>query len=205
MQPKLISTILGSFRKSENAPAPSPRSEAPSTVRLTTEEAANLTLIREEEKLARDTYLALFNKWGNIVFSKIASSEQAHMDAILGLLQHYGLPDPAAGNAPGKFTNPKLQALYSDLTARGLQSELEALKVGGLIEETDIRDLKTSIANTSRPDILKVYENLFCGSRNHLRAFSRTIGPLISQPYTAMVLTQAEVDAIVNTPMERCS
>jgi len=126
------------------------------------------------------------------------------MDAMLSLLSKYHLPDPATGNQIGEFTNPSLQTLYLNLNALGMQSEIEALKVGGVIEETDIRDLKVSIANTTHPDIAKVYENLFCGSRNHLRAFASTIGAMTGQAYTALVLTQAEVDTILSSPRERC-
>lgn len=174
------------------------------TVAVTTQEAADLSYMREEEKVARDTYLVFFDQWGTTIFSNIASAEQTHMDAILGLLTKYGLPDPAAGNPIGEFTEPKLQTLYSNLVAMGMQSQLEALRVGGVIEETDIRDIKTAIANTTHADIATVYGNLMCGSRNHLRAFAGAITAATGQAYTALVLTQAEVDTILNSPTEHC-
>ena len=58
---------------------------------LSDAEAATLTFMREEEKLARDVYLALYDLWSNPVFSMIASSEQKHMDAIKRQLDAYGL------------------------------------------------------------------------------------------------------------------
>jgi hypothetical protein len=36
--------------------------------------------MREEEKLARDVYIALYEKWGLRTFLNIAESEQQHMD-----------------------------------------------------------------------------------------------------------------------------
>ena len=52
---------------------------------LTPEEKAGLLFMRKEEKLARDVYLVLFDKWGLMVFENIAQSEQRHMDAVLYL------------------------------------------------------------------------------------------------------------------------
>ena len=53
---------------------------------LTIEEREGLLYMLEEEKLARDVYLALYDLWGAPVFQNIAGSEQAHMDSILMLL-----------------------------------------------------------------------------------------------------------------------
>ncbi len=65
------------------------------------------------------------------------------------LLVRYGIPDPAAGNAQGEFTNPDLQDLYDQLIQQGSVSKVEALKVGVFIEETDIDDLNAAIATTT--------------------------------------------------------
>ena len=129
--------------------------------------------MREEEKLARDVYVTLYAKWGLRMFNNISSAEQRHTNAIVTLLNRYGIVDPAAGNAVGVFTNPDLQALYDKLIAQGSTSSAEALKVGVFVEQTDIQDLKTHIAETTKADILQVYNNLLRGSQNHLRAFSR--------------------------------
>ena len=50
--------------------------------------------MREEEKLARDVYAALYTKWNIGIFSNIGESEQTHMDAILQLLNKYNLSRP---------------------------------------------------------------------------------------------------------------
>lgn len=49
---------------------------------LTDDEVYWLTYMREEEKLARDVYLSLYDTWGIPSFSKISASEQTHMAAI---------------------------------------------------------------------------------------------------------------------------
>ena len=140
---------------------------------LTPMESASLQYMREEEKLAHDAYVTLYAKWGLRMFNNISRAEQRHTDAIVTLLDRYGVSDPAAANAVGVFTNPDLQALYDKLIAQGSTSSAEALKVGVLIEQTDIQDLKTHIAETTKADVLQVYNNLLHGSQNHLRAFSR--------------------------------
>lgn len=176
---------------------------------LSADEQADLLFMREEEKLARDTYLTFYVLYESSgldlsVFSNIASSEQSHMDAILRLLKKYKLPDPAAGNEIGEFTDEELQDLYDFLIAAGKESPLAALKVGGLIEETDMEDIKAAIERSGKADIDAVYESLLCGSRNHLRSFARNIEALTQDPYVAQLLEQEEVDEILESPMEKC-
>jgi len=85
----------------------------------------------------------------------------------------------------------------------GRPNLIEALKVGALIEETDINDINEKKEVTDEADILNVYDSLLCGSRNHLRAFN---GNLLAQgvTYVPQVITQAEWDAIANAPAETC-
>lgn len=181
-----------------------PMSMSASTATLTDEEAADLVFMREEEKLARDLYITFDEAWGGTTFAKIATSEQRHMTAILRKLVKYQLPDPAAGNAIGEFTDDDLQALYTELRDEGLASELAALQVGGFVEEIDMVDNADAAATATLADLDRVYDALTCGSRNHLRAFAARIVALTGQPYEAQYLTQAEVDAILAEPYEQC-
>lgn len=61
---------------------------------ISSAESTSLVFMREEEKLARDVYITMINKWGSKIFSNISTSEQTHMDAILMLLNKYNIPDP---------------------------------------------------------------------------------------------------------------
>jgi len=143
------------------------------TVLLSPKEEAGLLQMREEEKLAHDIYYEMYGIYNKPIFNTIVASELRHMDAIKTLLDRYGLPDPAAGNGVGKFTDPVMQDLYNNLYNRGMVSLEEALKIGVEIEKTDIFDLEDllSDAETTRRDIRRVYENLLDGSYNHLEAF----------------------------------
>jgi len=169
-----------------------------------TQEDSDLQYIREEEKVARDSYITFNDLWGLAVFANIMDSEQRHMNAVLALLEKYGLPDPAAGKGVGVFTNPALQKLYDTLTALGSGNASSALQVGGLIEETDIQDITAAIGRARHEDIVKTYETLMCGSRNHLRSFAELVAKSAGQPYKAQVLPQDQVNKIIASPMEQC-
>jgi hypothetical protein len=134
-------------------------------------EAEGILFMREEEKLARDVYLTLYDRWQMQVFSNIADSESTHMEAAKGLIDRYGLSDPVEGKGIGEFANEELQALYDQLVEQGSLSLVDALQVGATIEEIDILDLEERVAQTDNLDIQLVYDNLMRGSRNHLRAF----------------------------------
>lgn len=175
----------------ENAPSETAEVSSRSPT-LDEKEIAGLKFMREEEKLAHDVYVAMYAKWRRNVFSNIAASETQHTNAVLGQLKMYGIADPAAGRAPGEFEDEYLQALYNRLVAMGNVSLEEAIKVGCLIEETDIQDIRNKMAETDEPSILKVYQNLICGSYNHLQAFDRQL----KTQYTAQVIPQSLYDAI---------
>lgn len=169
---------------------------------VSSSEAAQLAFFREEEKLARDVYRALFAAWGDRAFANIAGAEQRHMDEVKLLLDRYGLADPAATTAPGDFKDARLAALYVELVAKGKASLVEALKVGATIEDLDLADVDKALAASDNRDVDAVMQNLAKGSRNHLRAFSRRLAAL-GASYTAQYLTADEVAKIVAAPQER--
>ena len=175
-----------------------------STATLSADEIAGLMFMREEEKLAHDVYVALYEKWGHNVFNQISQSEATHTEVIRELIEAHDLEDPAEDNPAGVFENDDLQALYDKLVAMGQPSLIDALKVGCLIEEKDIKDINDKKALViDEPDIVTVYDNLLCGSRNHLRAFNDTLIGLGVQ-YVPTVISQEEWNAIANAVSETC-
>lgn len=175
---------------------------------LTAAETDTLLFVREEEKMARDVYLTLYNQWGQRVFQNIATnSEQQHMDTMKLLVDTLGLVDPVLSDAVGDFTNTTIDGLYDQLVARGSASYAEALATGAFIEEFDINDLQEAIDEamdgTNQLPVIQAYTNLMCGSRNHLRSFVNLL-ELTGVDYKAQVMPQAEVDLILTTPMEQC-
>ncbi len=164
---------------------------------LSDAEAAGLLYMLEEEKLAHDVYVTLNGLWSLTTFQNIAASEQTHENAIQALLDRYALTSPASSVA-GVFTNPDLQALYDQLTLRGSQSLAEALKVGGAIEEIDIRDLQTRLAETDNADIQQVYNNLLNGSYHHLQAFASALSMQTGETYQPQYLSAEAYQAIAS-------
>ncbi len=170
---------------------------------LSDSEVVSLQFMREEEKLARDVYLVLYETWEQTVFQNIAGSEQRHMDAMKLLLDKYELDDPVVSDSVGSFTNPLFVTLFDTLTTQGKTSLEAALKVGALIEEIDIRDLQVALDSTvDNQDIIYVYNNLMRGSRNHLRSFVKNLQNL-GVTYEPQVLDEETYLAIINSPMER--
>lgn len=149
---------------------PGPGLIAP-TAPLTDAETKTLVFVREEEKLARDVYNKLYEKWGLSVFANVGASEEQHFEAAGYMLERYQVPDPAAGKPAGVYTDERLNALYSELVERGMKSLKDALAVGILIEKTDISDLEAAIQATTKADLKRFYTNLMNASYNHQEAF----------------------------------
>lgn len=201
----LFGLVLGGAAAYMGTPGPNPAVEetaqnsyADYYAPLSDDETSGLLYMVEEEKLARDVYLTLYNETGLVVFDMIAESEGRHMDAVLSLIEKYNLTAPDTLDEVGVFENPELQALYDQLVEQGSQSIVDALQVGALIEETDIKDLEDWIAKTDNEDIKAVYGNLMAGSENHLRAFVRNLEAQ-GVSYTAQVLPQEQVDEILSS------
>lgn len=172
------------------------------TGELNPDEIDGILLMREEEKLARDVYQELGEHFAVQAFTNIAKSEQRHMDAMAKLISDYQLTDPITDNTRGVFTNPELAKLYSELTTQGQASEEAALKVGALIEELDIYDLHRLGEATTNQNILRVYDELTRGSRNHLRSFTRLLAEQ-KATYTLTYLSPDEYTLIIASDTER--
>jgi len=165
-------------------------------------EKEGLLFTREEEKLARDVYVAMAAKWGHRVFTNIAAAEQRHMDAVLFLLERYELADPAEGKAPGAFENEQLGALYVSLVERGTASLVDAFAVGATIEDLDLADVGELLEDADNVDVDTLTQNLAKGSRNHLRSFVALLGAA-GATYAPVYLDAATYEEIVTTPAER--
>jgi len=163
-------------------------------------EIDSIIWMREEEKLAKDVYTTLGKVWGLNIFTNISTAEQSHTDSVKTLIDRYGLIDPITDETIGVFQNETFSKLYQELVKQGSISLVEALKVGALIEELDIKDLQERTTTTS--DIDLVFQNLERGSRNHLRAFTRQLS-LQGETYVPIYISQSEFDEITTSEIER--
>lgn len=200
--------------------------------KLSVGEEAHLIFMRSEEKLARDVYLTLAGMYpGMPVFETIATlAEQTHTDAMRDMLLKFNVDDPEpatlSGTLPppeqiGVFENPDFSSYFSGKFLYLVESSgtmLDALYVGALIEELDMKDINycnmviyevfgfpipppvyCGLTVTGVRALEKTLNNLLEGSENHLCAFVSQIGPMI-QPdcYSAQYLTREEVLGIIS-------
>lgn len=169
---------------------------------LGSREQTDLVFMREEEKLARDVYLSLYERWELRVFRQIAAAESRHMAWVEALMDRYGLEDPVGENGLGVFINPDLQSLYARLASTGAESVESALLVGAAIEDLDLDDLRRALERSNNEDLHLLYQNLMKGSRNHLRAFTRVL-ERYGVTFEPVRLTVEEYLEIVQSPQER--
>lgn len=142
---------------------------------LTQEQKDALQYMAEEEKLAHDVYTQLAAKYPQAtVFSRIADSEQQHLDSVRSLLTRYDLADPTAGKAIGQFASADISALYADLMGSAT-SVTAAYQVGVTIEKDDLAELDKADDGVTAPDVTLVYSNLTKASERHLAAFERQL------------------------------
>jgi len=161
-------------------------------------EKAGILLMREEEKLARDIYQALDEKWDQVPFSHISEAEIYHMSQMKLLIDKFQLSDPVSknGDKRGVFVNTRLKNLHDELLIAGNTSLEAAFRAGAKVEEVDIRDLKAEKAKSGNADIISTYTFLIHASENHLRAFVKNLKRM-GITYTPVALSRDEYDAIM--------
>lgn len=145
---------------------------------LNEEQKDELFFIYQEEKVARDAYITLGEMYPHEnTFASIQKAEQRHIDSARGLCETYGVDISGVDEGSvGNFVIDVLQELYNTVIEEGSNGLLNALKMGELIEVTDIKDLDHAINDLAMPDdVVRVYENLREGSYNHLEAFQQAI------------------------------
>jgi hypothetical protein len=162
--------------------------------KLSQELTDTLAYMGNEERLAYDVYNALYEQYGTEQFTKIATNgEYQHITAVQELIQKYKLSDdvnftnidlPALGYVntniedmeAGTYDIAAIQKLYDDLVAQGSTSEIDALKVGCIIEVVDVNDLNRDIVlaeSEGATDIVTVFNFLRDGSYNHYWSFDK--------------------------------
>ena len=190
-----LGTVFTALPSAAEARGPA-RNNQTQTSAFTAEDAQTLTWMREEEKLARDVYINLYQQWNKAIFDNIAASEQRHIDAIASLMVRFDVPDPSLPGV-GEFSNPEIQSMYDDLLEQGSLSLTEAFWVGATIEDVDIYDLQIAIENTEVGTLKTTYGNLLEGSKNHLRAFVRQLEG-VGVTYEPQFIDPVLYDAIIN-------
>ena len=166
-----------------------------STSEISTELKNTLSYMGNEERLAYDIYLRLYQEYPITQFYNIAmNSETKHIQEVQKLVNTYvdsydeftntdlnelAYKDTSVSNMEsGVYDIQKIQELYDNLIALGLQSELDALKVGCMVEVVDINDLLEYIELAEKENATEVvssFELLRDGSYKHYWAFDSAL------------------------------
>lgn len=157
---------------------------------LTLEQKSTLAYMWDEERLARDIYLALNEVTPSQTLYNIATkAESKHAESVEDMIKRYNLnllnpTDFSGGYSEDAleaiedrvFLTPELTSLYSELYVKGSASLQDALEVGCMVEVTDINDLNRDIVTAGEAeDIVMLFENLRKGSYSHYWAFDKAL------------------------------
>ena len=170
----------------------------PVTQNLTQELKDALAYMGNEERLAYDVYMTLYNYHEETnndeikQFKNIATrSEIKHVGIVQDLVRRYNLgaddvtnvETPVADNGVsfeempmGKYDVAEIQELYDALYEHGIEDRQKALEVGCMVEVTDVDDLDKYITyaeEANATDILEGFKVLRSGSYNHYWAFDK--------------------------------
>lgn len=159
---------------------------------------ATLAVIREQQKLSRDVYCVLHDKWDLRIFDEIAGAEQNHMESVKALLEQYDVADPVdrSGDEQGKFVYKPLQKIYDSLVVAGTASLEGALRAGAFLAEMNIVDLHKAVKATGAEDLKAVYKYMKMGAERHLLTFARQLKKL-GVSYEPVLLGHKEYDRLI--------
>lgn len=121
----------------------------------------------EVEKVGRDYYSTMYEKWDLLAFRNLSKSEERHMECIQLLLKEYNL-DLASLDKKSEFTHEELGSLYADLLNSGNESVNQAIKAGAYLEERNIQNLKLLIKSSEDEETTDALNNLYENSKCHL-------------------------------------
>ena len=156
--------------------------------------AATLIRLYEEEILAHDLYVALSEKFPDVMpLQNIPRSELRHREALAAVLKADGIemPKPQEGH---RFVTAGLDETFAQWLADGQKSVADACRAGVRLEDHDIAELRQ--AQTDFPAHKEVLAQLEAASNNHLRAFHRNLTAR-GGAYTPEALPAADFKAIL--------
>lgn len=158
---------------------------------LTEEQKYTLAYMWNEEKMAKDVYLALNELTAsNTLYNIATNAESKHMLAVEGIIEKYDINIlNVDGNYSGGYNQAELAAyqsgdyslseitdLYASLYEKGSSSLQDALEVGCMVEVTDINDLNADIELIEGvQDITLIFENLRNASYSHYWSFNKAL------------------------------
>jgi len=154
---------------------------------LSAEDQASIIYIREGAQLSRDINLLFEAAWQAQVFRDAAERQKQALRATDLLIDRHGLP--AASAEPGIYQDEQFSRLYGQFAEEGSASLPAALAAAAVLEELNILDLQTRMAQTEKADIRLVYQHLLKIASANLWSFSRAIERFGGAAYEPRYLT----------------
>ena len=158
-----------------STPSNSPITQTSSTTHNCSAVQKSLAYMYDEERLAKEVYLAIYAKQPVEQLNKIATrAEVRHIDAVKDLAVRYGVATPY--QRAGQYQTAHIQSLYNELYAKGIRSKRDALEVGCMVEVIDVEDLQKYTRDAEQAnaqDVIQTYNFLLKGTYNHYWAFDK--------------------------------
>lgn len=167
-------------RGTVSTPSNTPITQTGSTTHNRSAVQKSLAYMYDEERLAKEVYLAIYAKQPVNQLTKIATkAEVRHIDAVKDLAVRYGVATPY--QRAGQYQTAHIQSLYNELYAKGIRSKRDALEVGCMVEVIDVEDLQKytrEAEQANAQDVVQTYNFLLKGTYNHYWAFDRGLKQL---------------------------
>jgi hypothetical protein len=164
-------------QNSTNLPSEVTNALASSTSTLTQPLQDSIQYMYNEEGLAYDIYLSLYQIYPLQQLQNIAlNSESKHQEAVNQLAIKYALN--LVPSSAGIYEVEAIDELYDTLYQKGVDSEQDALEVGCMVEVVDIDDLNTFISQaqaSNAPDVVAIFDYLRKGSYKHYWEFDSAL------------------------------
>ena len=165
---------------------------------LTQDNKNDLAFMGNEERLAYDVYMSLYdyhkNRGDEIkqLYNISTKGETKHIQKVRDLINKYNITkddltilttSPVSSSTTeqsalpsGKYDIDSIQNLYNTLSSKGKNSVKDALEVGCMVEVTDINDLNPKIEHaisSGAEDLEDAFVFLRDGSYNHYWSFDK--------------------------------
>lgn len=166
--------------------------------------AFQVVWMHDQERLAMDLNQAFYDEWGDPVFASLAASKPRCMEKLMNLIDWYDIEFfGVVTNEPRVYTDERHAEAFVDLFARGMESPQAAFLAAAYVEEWNIYEYRAG-DNTLVEWPGEGLQLLDDAYRDLLGVAYFNLAKLASQvdDYSAQLLSQADVDAILATDWE---
>jgi hypothetical protein len=164
--------------------------------------AFQVVWMHDQERLAMDLNQAFYDEWGDPVFASLAASKPRCMEKLMNLIDWYDIEFfGVVTNEPRVYTDERHAEAFVDLFARGMESPQAAFLAAAYVEEWNILEYKATTSVEPPGEGLQLVDEAY---RDLLGLAYFNFAKLASQvdDYSAQLLSQADVDAILATDWE---